>query len=142
MSPHSSAELALAKKITTSEDRTAYTFHLRETYWSDGHPVTAYDFEAAWKKMLDPTFPAPNAHLLYPIKNAKAAKEELVSLDEVGLRSLDAQTFEVTLEGPTPYFLELIAFSFFFPSHLTSLKHILNGQTKLVLTSSQTVLSF
>ena len=112
---NSTTELALAKKINISDDQKVYTFHLKNTFWTDGHPVTAYDFEMAWKNMLDPHFPCPNANLLYPIKNAKAAKEGKLPLESVGLRSINAQTFEVTLEGPTPYFLELTSFCVFCP---------------------------
>lgn len=115
MTKNSSTEPALAEKITISEDQTIYTFHLRETYWTDGHNVTAYDFETSWKKMMDPAFPCPNANLLYPIKNAKAAKEGLTSLEDMGVRALDEKTLEVTLEGPTPYFLELVSFCVFCP---------------------------
>ncbi|WP_459129847.1 ABC transporter substrate-binding protein [Guggenheimella bovis] len=35
-----------------SEDGLTYTFHLRDAKWSDGKPVTAKDFEYAWKRVL------------------------------------------------------------------------------------------
>src|SRR5262245_55725956 len=98
-----------------SEDRKIYTFHIREAFWSDGTAVTAWDFEKSWKDILNPDFPAMNAHLLYPIKNAEGAKMGKTSLSEVGIKSIDAKTLEVTLEHPTPYFLELIAFCVFYP---------------------------
>ncbi|MCK4935077.1 MAG: hypothetical protein KAR79_05770, partial [Simkaniaceae bacterium] len=36
MTPHSSNNLALAKSIDISEDGTIYTFHLKDSKWSDG----------------------------------------------------------------------------------------------------------
>lgn len=112
-------ELALADRIDVSEDGMTYTFHLREAYWSNGDRVTAVDFEKSWKAMLDPLFPAPNAQLLYPIKNAEQAKRGLIPLSEVGLWSLNEKTFVVQLQEPTPYFLELISFCVFFPVNIS-----------------------
>ena len=106
---------ALAERIDISEDKTIYTFFLKESCWSDGTPITAWDFEKSWKDILHPDFPAMNAHLLYPIKNAEGAKMGKKSLSEVGITSLDAHTLEVCLEQPCPYFLEIAAFCSFYP---------------------------
>lgn len=123
-SKSSSTELALAEKIDITDDQMTYTFHLRPAVWSSGNPVTAKDFEHAWKKMLLPNFPCPNANLLFPIKNAKEAKEGLVEINQVGVRALDDKTLEVKLEGPTPYFLQLTSFCVFFPvEHQVVEKH-------------------
>ena len=113
--PDCSIHLAQAESYEVSEDNLVYTFHLRDTVWSDNTPVTAYDFEQSWKDILDPIFPSMNAQLLSPIKNADAAKKGLVSLDELGIKAIDAKTLVITLEKPTPYFLELLAFCVLFP---------------------------
>ena len=120
MMPASTHELALAKSIDLSEDKKIYTFHLKETFWSDGAPVTAYDFLYSWKSVLDPGFPAPNAHLFYPIKNAEKVKRGLLPTEELGIQALDSLTLIITLEVPTPYFLDLTSFCPFFPvpSHI------------------------
>lgn len=107
----------IAEKYEISEDRRHYTFTLRKTFWTNGDQVTAYDFEYAWKKILSPNFATPFAYLFYPIKNAKNAKEGKISLDEVGVKVIDPLTIEIELEHPTPYFLELTAFTLYSPVH-------------------------
>ncbi|MES2273302.1 MAG: peptide ABC transporter substrate-binding protein [Chlamydiota bacterium] len=108
-------ELALAKSVDISEDGLIYVFHLRDAYWTDGEPITAYDFEYSWKKILTPQFGSPCPHLLFVIKNAEKAIKGEVSQDQVGIRAIDPLTLQVILENPTPYFLSLITFCNFYP---------------------------
>jgi oligopeptide transport system substrate-binding protein len=108
-------ELSLAERVEISDDLKTYTFHLKNTQWTNGNFVKASDFAYAWKKMLSPNFPSDMVFLLYVIKNAKAAKEGTVSVDEVGIHAPNDQTLVVELEHPTPYFLELVSSPTFFP---------------------------
>ena len=108
-------EFAGAEAIHISLDQKTYTFILKDNVWSDGTPVEAIHYERAWKDILSPSFPASFAHLLYSIQNAEQAKRGEVSLDSVGVKAIDSKTLVVTLEHPTPYFLELTAFFTFFP---------------------------
>lgn len=108
-------ELAMAEGVEISPDGKIYTFKLRDAQWSDGSKVTARDFRDAWKKVLEPLFPADQAFQLYVIKNARAAKEGKVEVDQVGIRALDENTLQVELQYPIPYFLDLVALPVFFP---------------------------
>ncbi len=109
------AENAAAEEINVSDDQTVYTFKLRDMVWSNGDPVTAKDFEYAWKWALDPNNQSEYAYQLYYIKGGEAANTAGGSLDDVGIKSVDEKTLEVTLENPTPYFLELTAFYTYLP---------------------------
>lgn len=101
--------LALAERVDISSDQMTYTFHLRQTKWSNGKQVTAHDFEYAWKKLLDPHFKSLYAYLFYPIKNAKAVKKGIKPISDLAIEVKDAYTLCVELEHPAPYFLELTA---------------------------------
>ncbi len=94
-----------------------YIFHLRDNMrWSDGVPVTAFDFEYGWKRALEPALGAPVATALYDIKNASAFhRGELTDPDQVGVKALDAVTLAVELEGPTSYFLQLLTHNATYP---------------------------
>jgi ABC-type oligopeptide transport system substrate-binding subunit/predicted Ser/Thr protein kinase len=87
-----------------------YVFHLRDdVQWSDGTPLTARDFEYAWKRVLDPASGAPLASLLHDIKGARAFNRGDAESAAVGVRAADDLTLVVELEGPTAYFLQLMA---------------------------------
>ncbi len=108
-------ENGMAEQIEIAPDFKCYVFKLRKAVWNDGSPITAFDFEYAWKKVLTPEFKSPFADLFYPITYAKEAKEGKVSTDMVGIAALDDNTLKVDLTNPTPSFLELTAQSLFYP---------------------------
>ncbi len=121
---------AIAERFEISDDLLKYTFHLRESQWTNGAHLTAHDFVYAWKSALDPEFCSDYSYMLYPIKNAKAAREGMCSTDEVGVTALNARTLVVELEAPTPYFLELTAFPTYFPVKQCE-KFVCNGPFKV-----------
>lgn len=101
----------VAESWTISPDARTYTFHLRpDARWSDGSPVTAPDFVASWRRTLTPATAASYNYQLFYVKNAKPfADGKITDFSQVGVRALDDRTLEVTLENPTPFFLELCA---------------------------------
>ncbi len=106
----------MAKDFKISEDLLTYTFTLRDDIkWSNGDPVTAYDFEYAWKRALDPDIAADYAFQLYYLKGGEAYNAGEGSVDDVAVKALDEKTLEATLEAPTAYFLELTAFFTLYP---------------------------
>lgn len=110
-------QLAAAGDIKISDDLKTYTFKLRDLKWSNGDPVTASDYEYAWKWALDPKNESEYSYQLFPIKNSEKAKSGDIPLDQVGIKVVDDKTLKVTLDNPTPYFLELTAFATYFPMH-------------------------
>ncbi|WP_230391379.1 MULTISPECIES: peptide ABC transporter substrate-binding protein [unclassified Oceanispirochaeta] len=107
----------IAKSWETSADGMVVTFHLRESKWSDGSPLTANDFVYGWKKGIDPATASEYGWIWHytNVLNAEAANNGEVSLDEVGIKAIDDLTFEVTLTAPTDYFVSLSSFYHFRP---------------------------
>lgn len=106
----------MAKEYTIADDDVTYTFTLRDDVkWSNGEPVTAEDFEFAWKRALDPELAAEYAYQFYYLKGGEAYNSGTGSVDDVGVKALDEKTLEVVLETPTAYFIELTAFYTYFP---------------------------
>ncbi|RKD28990.1 peptide ABC transporter substrate-binding protein [Thermohalobacter berrensis] len=106
----------MAKDWEISEDGTVYTFHLRDAKWEDGQPVTAHDFEFAWKRALAPETASPYAFIAYDIKNAEAYNiGEIEDPDKVGVKALDDKTLQVTLKAPNPAFISKLQHSTFLP---------------------------
>ncbi len=107
----------MAESWDVSEDGTVYTFHLREgAMWSDGQPVTASDFEYAWKRLVDPATAADYSYMLDCVLNApEIIYDGTKTPDELAAKALDDKTFEVTLHTAIPYFTEIAAFPAAFP---------------------------
>jgi oligopeptide transport system substrate-binding protein len=99
-----------AESWDISEDGLTYTFHLRDgIQWSDGEPVKASDFVFAFQRLFDPATASEYAYLQYPIVNgSEIADGSVTDFSELGVKALDDKTVEITLEGPTPYFLQAL----------------------------------
>nr|WP_068129092.1 peptide ABC transporter substrate-binding protein [Nosocomiicoccus ampullae] len=105
----------MAEKIDVSEDGKTYTYTLRDGKWANGDPVTAHDFEFAWKWALNPENAADYAYQLYYIQGAEEYNTGEGSADDVKVTALDDKTLEVELVNPTPFFDELTAFYTYYP---------------------------
>jgi len=94
----------VAKEWTISEDGTMFTFSLRKTTWSDGTPITAYDFVKSWLRILNPKTAA--AYAWFPamfIKGAESYNSGKAGPEVVQVRALDDYTFQFETVGPIPY---------------------------------------
>lgn len=117
LNPDGTVGDGLAESWEVNDDETVYTFKLRDAKWSDGTPITAYDFEFSWFRAIDPEVAAEYSYQLTDtagIKNAAAFFEgEITDREQVGIKAIDDKTFEVTLERPVPFFLSLCSFPTF-----------------------------
>jgi len=108
-------EPALAAHVEMLPDNKTYLFTLRDAKWSNGDKITAKDFEYSWKSVVTPQSGAPYAYQFFVIKGAKDAFDGKAPVDDIGVRALSENQLQVTLEHPTSYFLNLVAFHPFFP---------------------------
>lgn len=111
---------AAAKEMPEiSDDGKTYTIKLREdAVWSNDDPVTAKDFEYAWKKMIDPANGFVYSFLVKDtILNADEISDGKKSVDELGVKAIDDFTLEVKLKEAKPYFTSVLAFPTFFPQN-------------------------
>ena len=94
-----------------NKDFKVWTFHLRkDAKWSDGTPVTAEDFVYSWQRLANPNTASPYASYLQyghiaNIDDIIAGKKPVTDL---GVKAIDANTFEVTLSEPVPYLYKLL----------------------------------
>jgi oligopeptide transport system substrate-binding protein len=98
----------IAERWETSRDGLTWTFHLRKAQWSDGSPVTAKDFVAAWRRLVAPKTAARAAQNLWIVKNAQAISAGRMPVESLGVAAPDPATVLVTLEHPAPYLPELL----------------------------------
>lgn len=93
-----------AESWEPSADGLTWTFHLRPgQMWSDGTPLTAYDYEASYRFMADPA----NAYdftwmWLGIIKGWDEATSGEIPVEEIGYRAVDDLTIEVETQTPFP----------------------------------------
>ena len=115
---------AVAERWEVSDDGLVYTFHIRDTAkWSNGDAITAEDFVQSWNRALMPALGNQYAGSLFVIKNAEAYYRQTINdFSEVGVQAVDEKTLHVTLENPTPYFLQLLDHHSLFPVHIPTIK--------------------
>ena len=128
----------VAERWERSEDGRVWTFYLRDdAKWSNGDPVLASEFAYAWRRMLRGDVPADYISFVRYLRNARGyewVKSTLtadifepvwdMALDMLGVRVIDERTLEVTLEQPTPYFLDIAMFYVMFPVHRASVEEL------------------
>ena len=103
-------EPGVAERWEFSDEGRVITFYLNpDAKWSNGEQVTASDYVWSWNRALHPMTGNEYSYMLFPVVNAEAyLKGEVTDFNEVGVKALDDTTLEVTLNAPTPYFVQLM----------------------------------
>lgn len=105
-----------ASDVEISEDGKTYTFTIRDgVEWSNGDPLTANDFEFAWKRVLNPETAAYNPSSFYYIEGAEEYNTGKGSIEDVGIKALDEKTLEVKLKSPIKFFDKVLLGQAFLP---------------------------
>jgi oligopeptide transport system substrate-binding protein len=102
----------LAQSWEISPSGTIYTFHLRPNLaWSTGAPITSSDILYSWLRALSPATASDYAGQLFYIRNAEPYYNgTLTNLSDLGLRCPDARTFQVELNYPLAFFLDVCCY--------------------------------
>tara|TARA_B100000035_G_C21028558_1_gene567284 strand:- start:1381 stop:2973 length:1593 start_codon:yes stop_codon:yes gene_type:complete len=108
----------VASDWTISEDGLTYVFNFNpKAKWTNGDSVKPSDFIYSWERILSPELGAQYADMLYVIKNAENFhKGKIKDFNKVGISSVKNKLI-VTLENPTPYFLNILTHYSTWPVH-------------------------
>jgi len=108
-----------AERWEYSLDGKTLTFHLRAGLKrADGTPLSAKDFEYAFKRAVDPRVAAPSQSFMDNVRGAQTAysldpksKPEDVEklLDSVGVKATDDSTLVFSLDQPAGFFLTIVS---------------------------------
>jgi len=86
-----------------SPDGMVWTFHLRQgLVWSDGVAVTAEDFVAGARRLVDPATAAGIPDWGLKLSNARAILAGTMAPETLGIAAPDERTVVVTLAEPSP----------------------------------------
>ena len=109
--PREPIVLDLAESFTVSSDGTVYRFVLWEGLeFSDGSPVTAFDFKWSWERAALPETGSPIV---------KEFLGDIVGINEIidgqttsaeGITVIDDHTLEVRIDAPKPYFIAKLTY--------------------------------
>lgn len=92
-----------AESWGVTEDGLHYTFHMRSGLrWSDGEPLTAHDYVAGIRRMLNPKTQAQGAPLFYAIMNAREVNSGTMPVEALGVSAPDDLTVQIELARPSP----------------------------------------
>ena len=107
-----------AESVAVSTDGRTYTFKIRKNAkWHDGRPVTAMDFEFAFRRLVDPKFASEYSFIAVTarILNAEDVIRGRKPVSALGAKAIDERAFEVRLTEPVLFFPSLMAFGVFCP---------------------------
>jgi len=122
----------VAESWETTDNKT-FTFHLRkDAKWSNGDPVTAEDFVYSFQRAVDPATASPYSWYLdmTTMVNASdiiAGKKDKSTL---GVKAIDAHTFEVKLSSSVPYFVMMMGHTTMKPVHKATVEKYGDQWTK------------
>ncbi len=97
---------ALTEGVENADGTITYTYTIRDMKWSDGQPVTAGDFEFAWKRAASTDLGADYGYMFDVIKGYP---------DDLAVEATDDKTLVVTLNNYVAYWNELLAFPAYYP---------------------------
>ncbi|WP_396129533.1 ABC transporter substrate-binding protein [Exiguobacterium mexicanum] len=108
-------EPGLVETMTRSEDGATYTFTLKESQTVNGNRVTAETFVEHFRMLADDDTNSPFSFLLEDVLNGKAISLGTKEPETLGVKAVDAQTLELTLERPLEGFEQILAMPAFLP---------------------------
>lgn len=112
-----------ALRWNISRNARTYTFYLRrDLRWSNGDPLNAHDFVYSLQRAANPELASGGANALLPILNAREVLSGEMPVEDLGISLLDEFTLQITLTGPTPYFLSLLTNPVAYPVHRGSVE--------------------
>lgn len=111
-------ELAIAASDPeVSEDGLVYTFTLRDAKWSNGDAVKAGDFVYAFQYVADPANGSSSSNQMDVLKNGSKVRQGEADATDLGVKAIDDQTLELTLESPITYLNQILVGTPFMPKN-------------------------
>ncbi len=118
----------VAESWEANADNTVWTFHLRDTTFSDGTPLTAEDFVTGFNRLADPDLASGVSYhgslagiVGWDEVQAEDVTGKIGDQPVAGLKAIDPLTLEITLNNGLAFLPKIVAHPAFSPVSSTSL---------------------